>query len=116
MADPIRSSTAIFAVGIVVWTTIAIADTRAGFNETAPPGNDPAAKPLDRSCYVRDDGGAVRYYLEGPLRDGELPYLQGQPITGPDGKTALRSEFPQSDIPPRILRALPCPPGKHHLL
>ena len=82
MVDPIRFSIAIFAAGIVAWTTLGIADTRAVFNETAPPGNDPAAKPFDRSCYVRDDDGEVRYYLEGPLRDGELPYLQGQPISG----------------------------------
>jgi hypothetical protein len=116
VADPIHFSTAILAAGILAWTTTAMADTRAVFNETAPPGNDPAARPLDRSCYVRDNDGVVRYYLEGPLREGELPYLQGQPIVGPDGKTVLRSEFPQSDIPPRIFRAPPCPPGKHHLL
>jgi hypothetical protein len=79
------------------------------------PGNDAGAKPLDRSCYAREEDGLVRYYLEGPVRDGELPYLQGQPVTGPDGKMLVRDEVPESAIPPRILRAPPCPPGKHHL-
>jgi len=31
MADPIRFSTAILAAGIVAWTTIAMANTRAVF-------------------------------------------------------------------------------------
>ena len=91
------------------------AETSAALNEIPKAGSDAAAKPSDRSCYVRDEDGSVRYYLEGPLRDGELPYLQGQPITGADGKLVVRSEVPESDIPPRILRAPPCPPGKHHL-
>lgn len=82
---------------------------------TERPGNDAAAKPLDRSCYVREEDGMVRYYLEGPLRDGELAYLQGQPMTAADGRIVVRDEVPDGDIPPRILRAPPCPPGKHHL-
>ena len=85
----------------------------AALNEQAP--NDVGVKPLDRSCYVREEGGLVRYYLEGPPRDGELPYLQGQPIIGADGRLVVRDEVPESSIPLRILRAPPCPPGKHHL-
>jgi hypothetical protein len=77
--------------------------------------NDAPAQPLDRSCYVREEDGLVRYYLEGPLRDGELPYLQGQPVSGRDGQMVVRNEVPESAIPPRILHALPCPPSKHHL-
>ena len=88
-------------------------DTWAALNE--PPANDAAAKPLDRSCYVREEDGLVRYYLEGPPRDGELPYLQGQPIIGADGGLVVRDEVPGSSVPLRILRAPPCPPGKHHL-
>jgi hypothetical protein len=101
-------------VGVLAWAvmTIPLAATWAS-NEN--PGNDTGAKPLDRSCYVREEDGLVRYYLEGPVRDGELPYLQGQPVTGPDGKMLVRDEVPESAIPPRILRAPPCPPGKHHL-
>jgi len=98
-----------------VWTTGALApvDARAAANEK--PRDDGGGKPLDRSCYVREEDGVVRYYLEGPLRDGELPYLEGQPIMGADGRMIVRDEVPQSAIPPRILRAPPCPPGKHHL-
>jgi hypothetical protein len=88
-------------------------DAWAALNEQ--PANDAAAKPLDRSCYVREEDGLVRYYLEGPPRDGELPYLQGQPIIGADGRLVVRDEVPRSSIPLRILRAPPCPPGKHHL-
>jgi hypothetical protein len=88
-------------------------DAWAALDEQAP--NDAVAKPLDRSCYVREENGLVRYYLEGPPRDGELPYLQGQPIIGADGRRVVRDEAPQSSIPLRILRAPPCPPGKHHL-
>ena len=89
-------------------------DAGAAANEN--PANDVGAKPLDRSCYVRGENGVVRYYLEGPPRDGELAYLEGQPVIGPDGRMVVRDEVPQSAIPPRILRASPCPPGKHHLL
>jgi hypothetical protein len=46
---------------------------------------------------------------------GKLPYLQGQPIIGADGGLVVRDEVPESSIPLRILRAPPCPPGKHHL-
>ena len=79
------------------------------------PATDAGVKPLDRSCYVREEDGLVRYYLEGPPRDGELPYLQGQPIIGADGGLVVRDEVPGSSIPLRIMRAPPCPPGKHHL-
>ncbi len=107
------NSTAIFfatAIGAVSpWTSI-----WAALNEQTP--NDVGAKPLDRSCYVREEDGLVRYYLEGPLRDGKLPYLQGQPIIGADARLVVRDEAPESSIPLRILRATPCPPGKHHLL
>jgi hypothetical protein len=117
VAEPIRFSTALLLAGTVAWTAAAVpgADTQAALNETPKPENDVATKPSDRSCYVRQADGLVRYYLDGPLRDGELAYLQGQPITGPDGKPVVRTEVPRSDIPPRILRAPPCPPGKHHL-
>jgi hypothetical protein len=94
---------------------MALTPVNAGAAANEKPESDVGAKPLDRSCYVRDESGVVRYYLEGPLRDGELPYLEGQPIIGPDGRTVVRDEVPQSAIPPRILRAPPCPPGKHHL-
>ena len=113
MSKPIRKSTAILFVAALVWTVAPGTDTWAALNEQ--PGNDVGAKPLDRSCYIREEDGSVRYYLEGPPRDGELPYLQGQPIVGADGKLVLRDDVPQSSIPPRILRAPPCPPGKHHL-
>ena len=96
------------AIGAVSPST----DTWAALDEHAP--SDVRVKPLDRSCYVREDG-LVRYYLEGPPRDGELPYLQGQPLIGTDGRLVVRDEVPESSIPPRILRAPPCPPGKHHL-
>ena len=86
---------------------------RADLN--GPTADDTGAKPADKSCYVREENGEVHFYLDGPLRDGELPYLQGRPIAGADGKLAVRDEVPQSAIPPRILRAPPCPPGKHHL-
>jgi hypothetical protein len=101
-------------VAVLAWAamTIPLADSWAS-NEK--PGNDAGAKPLDRSCYVREEDGLVRYYLDGPLRDGELPYLQGQPITGADGKVVVRNEVPEAAIPQRILRAPPCPLGKHHL-
>jgi hypothetical protein len=89
------------------------ADTSAALNEQAP--NDAGVRPLDRSCYVREGDGLVRYYLEGPPRDGELPYLEGQPIIGADGGLVVRDEVPETSIPLRILRASPCPPGKHHL-
>jgi hypothetical protein len=97
------------AIGAVFPST----DAWAVRDEQAP--NDAAAKPMDRSCYVREEDGLVRYYLEGPPRDGELPYLQGQPIIGVDGRLVVRDEVPESAIPPRILRATACPPGKHHL-
>jgi hypothetical protein len=102
-------------VGVVAWVAMPMANTRAAINDTPKPGNDGDAKPPDKSCYVRAEDGLVRYYLEGPLRDGELPFLQGQPITGVDGKAVVRNEVPESAIPPRILRAQPCPPGKRHL-
>ena len=88
-------------------------DAWAALNEQ--PATDAGIKPLDRSCYVREEDGLVRYYLEGPLRDGELPYIQGQPVIRADGGLVMRDEVPETSIPPRILRALPCPPGKHHL-
>jgi hypothetical protein len=97
------------AIGAVSPST----DTWAARDVQAP--NDFGVKPLDRSCYVREEDGLVRYYLEGPPRDGELPYLQGQPIIGTDGRLVVRDEVPESSIPLRILRAPPCPPGKHHL-
>ena len=97
------------AIGAVSPST----DTWAALDAQAP--NDVGVKPLDRSCYVREEDGVVRYYLEGPPRDGELPYLQGQPIIGADGRLVVRDEVPGSSIPQRILRAAPCPPGKHHL-
>jgi hypothetical protein len=96
---------------VAVWMATGVA--RADLNE--PPEDDTGAKPQDKSCYVRGEDGEVRFYLDGPLRDGELPYLQGRLMAGPGGKLALRDEIPQSAIPPRILRAPPCPPGKHHL-
>jgi len=99
----------------MAWIAVSIADGRAALNETAKPGADGEAKSFDKSCYVRGEDGLVRYYLEGPLRDGELPYLQGQPVSGRDGEMIVRDEVPESAIPPRILHALPCPPGKHHL-
>ena len=114
MVKRIRYSNAIFLAAAVAWMTLPTADSRAALRETPRPGTDGEDKPLDKSCYVREDG-LVRYYLEGPLRDGELPYLQGQPVTGPDGRTVVRDEVPESAIPPRILHAPPCPPGKHHL-
>src|ERR1700730_15114323 len=84
-------------------------DAWAALNEQ--PANDAAAKPLDRSCYVREEDGLVRYYLEGPPRHGELPYLQGQPIIGADGGLVVRDEVPGSSIPLRILRAPPVRPA-----
>ena len=99
----------------MAWVAAPTANTRAALNDTPKPGDDGDTKPLDRSCYARGEDGLVRYYLEGPPRDGELPYLQGQPVGGPDGKIVSRDEVPESGIPPRILRAPPCPPGKHHL-
>jgi hypothetical protein len=72
-------------------------DAWAALNEQ--PANDVGVKPLDRSCYVREEDGLARYYLEGPPRDGELPYLQGQPIIGADGRPIVRDEVPQSSIP-----------------
>ncbi len=113
MSKRIRNSTAIFFAVAMASVITPRTDTRAAFNEQ--PANDVGAKPLDRSCYVREEDGLVRYYLEGPPRDGELPYLQGQPIIAADGRLVVRDEAPQSSIPPRILRAPPCPPGKHHL-
>jgi hypothetical protein len=39
-------------------------------------GEDPEAvvinKPIDRSCFIRGEDGTLRYYLDGPMRDGEL--------------------------------------------
>jgi hypothetical protein len=108
----IRNSAALLFA--LVWVTApARAETNFAVNEQ--PENVSGAKPLDRSCYVRAEDGEVHFYLEGPLRDGELPYLQGQPFIGTDGKPVFRDEVPQSAIPPRILRAPLCPPGKHHL-
>jgi hypothetical protein len=98
---------------MAMWAVSPRNDAWAILNEQ--PANDAVAKPLDRSCYVREEDGLVRYYLEGPPRDGELPYLQGQPIIGTDGRLVVRDEVPESSIPLRILRAPPCPPGKHHL-
>jgi hypothetical protein len=99
----------------MAWIAVPRADSWAALNEAPQPVNDAPAQPLDRSCYVRGEDGLVRYYLEGPLRDGELPYLQGQPVSGRDGQMVVRNEVPESAIPPRILHALPCPPSKHHL-
>jgi hypothetical protein len=115
VAKRVRYSGAILLVVVVAWVAMPAANSRAALNDTPRPENDGETKPADRSCYVRGEDGLVRYYLEGPLRDGELPYLQGQPVTGPDGKVVVRNEIPESAIPPRILRAPPCPPGKHHL-
>lgn len=113
MSKAIRYAAAIFtAVVLSTATAIALADTGASNDKR---GNDAGAKPYDRSCYVREEDGLVRYYLEGPPRDGELPYLQGLPITEADRKVVVRNEVPESAIPPRILQAPPCPPGKHHL-
>ena len=98
-----------------MWTAGSLEDARAVLSDIPDPGNAGDPQPADRSCYVRGQDGLVRYYLEGPLRDGELPYLQGQPITEADGRVVARDEVPASAIPPRILRAPPCPPGKHHL-
>ena len=98
---------------LAMWATSPSTDIWAALNEQ--PANDAAAKPMDRSCYVREEDGLVRYYLEGPPRDGELPYLQGQPIIGADGGLVVRDEVPGSSIPLRIMRAPPCPPGKRHL-
>jgi hypothetical protein len=108
----IRNSTAVF-FALVCMAAVAKAETNFAVNEQ--PENVSGAKALDRSCYVRAEDGAVHFYLEGPLRDGELPYLQGQPVIGTDGELVFRDEVPQSAIPPRILRAPACPPGKHHL-
>lgn len=108
----IRNPAASFFV--LLWMAAAArAETNFVVNEQ--PGNASGAKPLDRSCYVRAADGEVHFYLEGPLRDGELPYLQGQPFIATNGELVFRDEVPQSAIPPRILRAPPCPPGKHHL-
>ena len=96
---------------IAAWMAMEVA--RADLNE--PPRDGAGAKAADKSCYVREENGEVRFYLDGPLRDGELPYLQSRPIAGADGRLVARDEVPQSAIPPRILRAQPCPPGKHHL-
>jgi hypothetical protein len=109
----IANITAIFIAMAVAWAVSPRTDALAALNEQPP--SDVGVKPFDRSCYVRDEDGVVRYYLEGPLRDGELPFLQGQPVIGADGRMVMRDDVPQSAIPPRILRALPCPPGKHHL-
>jgi hypothetical protein len=109
----IRHSVALFVALAWVGAAAARGGTYSVMNEQ--PENASGAKPLDRSCYVRAEDGEVRFYLEGPLRDGELPYLQGQPLIGTDGKLVFRDEVPQSAIPPRILRAPPCPSGKHHL-
>ena len=114
MSKAIRYSTAILTAVVVTWTGTAspLADVGGSKDKR---GNDSGAKPFDRSCYVREADGLVRYYLEGPLREGELPYLQGLPITEPDGKVVVRNAIPKSNIRARILQALPCPPGKHHL-
>lgn len=109
----IRNSAALFLAVVSMGATALRAETNYVVNEQ--PENVPGAKLLDRSCYVRAEDGAVRFYLEGPLRDGELPYLQGQPLIGTNGKLVFRDDVPQSAIPPRILRAPPCPAGKHHL-
>ena len=109
----IRNSTALFFASTCMVAAVATADTNDPMNRQ--PEKVSGARPLDRSCYVRAEDGTVRYYLDGPLRDGELPYLQGQPVVGSDGKLVIHDEVPQSAIPPRILRAPPCPPGKHHL-
>jgi hypothetical protein len=109
----IRKSIALFFASVCIAAAIAKADTHYAMNEQLE--NASGAKALDRSCYVRAEDGEVHFYLEGPLRDGELPYLQGQPFIGAGGKLVFRDEVPQSAIPPRILRAPPCPPGKHHL-
>ena len=103
------------ALFILAWIVAAStrADSLLAVNQD--PESDSGARAMDRSCYVREEDGGVRYYLDGPLRDGELPYLQGQPIVGTDGKLVLRGDVPRSAIPPRILRAPPCPPGKLHL-
>ena len=109
----IRYSVALFFASTCMVAAVATADTNDPMN--LQPENASGARPLDRSCYVRAEDGEVHFYLEGPLRDGELPYLQSQPLIGADGKLVIRDEVPQSAIPPRILRAPPCPRGKHHL-
>jgi hypothetical protein len=98
----------LFAAAIALGARQPQADMENAMN-TPPPAS------ADHSCYVRGDNGSIRYYLDGPPRDGELAFLQGQPITESTGKVVVRNEAPESDIPPRILRAQPCPPGKHHL-
>ena len=60
---------------------------RADLNE--PPEDDAGARPADKSCYVREENGEVRFYLDGPLHDGELPYLQSRPIVGGDGRLVV---------------------------
>ena len=114
MSKTIRYSAAIFTAVVMASTATALALADIGASNEEP-GNDAGAKPFDRSCYVREEDGLIRYYLEGPPRDGELPYLQGLPITGADRKVVVRNEVPESAIPPRILHAPPCPQGKHHL-
>jgi hypothetical protein len=115
VAKRVRYSGAILSVAVVACAAMLTASSRAALNDTPRPESEIETKPADRSCYVRGEDGLVRYYLEGPLREGELPYLQGLPITGADGKVLVRNEVPESAIPPRILQAPPCPPGKHHL-
>jgi hypothetical protein len=105
----IKYSAALFFSAVWITMGVARADGRLALN--AQPGNDAGAKPPDRSCYVRDEDGNIRYYLEAPLRDGELLWLQGQPVIGADGKLVARDDVPQSAIPPRILRSPPCPAG-----
>ena len=114
MSKAIRYSAAILTAVVVAWTGTAIPLADIGAPNDKP-GNGAGARPLDRSCYVREEDGLVRYYLEGPPREGELPYLQGLPIIGAERKAVVRNEVPESAIPPRILQAPPCPPGKHHL-
>jgi hypothetical protein len=96
---------------VVAWTGTAIPLADVGASNDKH-GNDAGAKPSDRSCYVREEDGLVRYYLEGPPREGELPYLQGLPITGADGKVVVRNEIPESAIPARILQGASLPAGQ----
>jgi hypothetical protein len=96
---------------VVAWTGTAIplADVRASNDKR---GNDAGAKPFDRSCYVQEKDGLVRYYLEGPLREGELPYLQGLPITGPDGKVVVRKRNPQIEYSRAHIAGASLPAGQ----
>jgi hypothetical protein len=58
------------AIGAVSPST----NTWAALDVQAP--NDFGVKPLDRSCYVREEDGLVRYYLEGRHATGNCPIFR----------------------------------------